>query len=110
MYTLVCMKLMLVCRFSSIVMIIMETAMIIWGSVFVFGAWANWTDDLDKYLHNNWSTNPNLNFCEYTPMMTAFVILLLKVPVTIAILCFCAWCCGAASEQNSAYQPLSQAG
>ena len=106
MYTLVCMKLMLVCRFSSIMMIIMETAMIIWGSVFVFGAWANWTDDLDKYLHNTWATNPNLNFCEYTPMMTAFVILLLKVPVTIAILCFSAWCCGAASEQNTAYQPL----
>ena len=58
--------------FSSGVMTIVDFAMLIWGSFVVFGAWANWTYDFETY-------NPEKNnFCEYTPMMTAFVILILK--------------------------------
>ena len=61
-------------RFASGVMGIVDFAMLIWGSVVVFGAWANWTDDFEEY-----KTNPEeLNFCHNTPMMTAFVILILK--------------------------------
>ena len=60
--------------FSSGVMTIVDFAMLIWGSIVVFGAWANWTDDFDAY-----KANPEeLNFCAHTPMMTAFVILILK--------------------------------
>ena len=58
--------------FSSGVMTIVDFAMLIWGSVVVFGAYSTWTYNYDKY-------NPEENnFCEYTPMMTAFVILILK--------------------------------
>ena len=40
----------------------------------MFGAWANWTDDYNEYI----ASGDEKNFCEYTPMMTAFVILILK--------------------------------
>ena len=40
----------------------------------VFGAWATWTDDLVKYN----ADKDGLNYCEYNPMMFAFVILLIK--------------------------------
>ena len=78
-----CMK---VINFSSGVMSIVDFAMIIWGSVVVFGAWANWTYEKNENLEYDQSLtldyedeNPEeKNFCEYTPMMTAFVILLLK--------------------------------
>ena len=56
------------------VLAIVRFPMLIWGSTVVFGAWANWTDDFDAY-----KANPEeLNFCAHTPMMTAFVILILK--------------------------------
>jgi hypothetical protein len=58
--------------FSSGVMTIVDFAMLIWGSVVVFGAWSTWTYNFDDYKPEE------NNFCEYTPMMTAFVILILK--------------------------------
>ena len=45
----------------------------IWGSVVVFGAWASWTDDFEKYSENN----DDFNYCKYTPMVFAFTLLLL---------------------------------
>merc|ERR1712045_860491 len=93
--------------FSSGVMTIVDFAMLIWGSVVVFGAYSTWVSDWDEYKKEP----ENHNFCEYTPMMTAFVILILKwvlIPVMIAITCFCACCCafccgmfGAASNQQN---------
>ena len=77
---------MVVISFSSS-LIIVDLAMLIWGSVVVFGAWSNWTDDFNAYKDNP----EEMNFCQYTPMMTAFVILL---PVMIAITLCCACCCG----------------
>ena len=82
-----------------------DFAMLIWGSIVVFGAWATWTDDFDAY-----KANPEeLNFCAHTPMMTAFVILILNwvlIPVMIACAC-CFACCAlfgvmfaASSQQN----------
>ena len=74
-----------VTSFSSGVLTIVDFAMLIWGSIVVFGAWANWTDDFDAY-----KANPKeLNFCEHTPMMTAFVFLILDW-VQILIIA-CAW-------------------
>merc|ERR1712032_1014005 len=77
--------------FSSGVMTIVDFAMLIWGSVVVFGAWAKWTDNFEDYKNNP----EEMNFCEHTPMMTAFT-------------CFCACCCacccgmfGAASNQQN---------
>ena len=40
----------------------------------MFGAWAGWTDDWDAYA----ADVANKNYCPYQPMMTAFVILILK--------------------------------
>ena len=40
----------------------------------MFGAWSSWTDDYDEY-----AAQPEIfNYCANTPMMFAFVILLLK--------------------------------
>merc|ERR1712020_248565 len=78
--------------FSTGVMSIVEFAMMIWGSVVVFGAWATWTDDYNEYIQD---VN-NKNYCAYTPMMTAFVILILKwvlIPCMIVLTCFMACCC-----------------
>ena len=59
---------------SSGVMTIVDFVMLIWGSVVVFGAWATWTDDWNAYQQDP----EGLNYCAYNPMMTAFVLLLLK--------------------------------
>merc|ERR1712018_820562 len=57
-----------------------------------FGAWSTWTDDYDEYI----ADVDNKNYCAYTPMMTAFVILILKwvlIPCMIVLTCFMACCC-----------------
>ena len=51
-----------------------EFMLLIWGSVVVFGAWARWTDDFDKYKNNR----DEWNYCMYTPMILAFTLLLIK--------------------------------
>jgi len=60
-------------KMSSGIMTIVDFVMLIWGSVVVFGAWSTWTDDYDRF-----QTEEGLNYCMNTPMMTAFVLLLLK--------------------------------
>merc|ERR1712241_1008551 len=80
-------------KMSSGVMTIVDFVMLIWGSVVVFGAWATWTDDWNAYQQDP----EGLNYCAYNPMMTAFVLLLLKwimIPVAIALTCCCV-CCSA---------------
>ena len=59
---------------SSTIMSIVDFAAMIWGSVVVFGAWATWTDDYATYA----ADTDAYNYCAHTPMMTAFVILILK--------------------------------
>ena len=49
------------------------------GSVVVFGSWASWTDDYEEYL----SDVEVFNYCAHTPMMFAFIILLLKWVATL---------------------------
>ena len=64
-------------------------AMFIWGTVVVFGAYDNWTDDFETYKANN----KKMNFCEHKPMMTAFVILIL-LWVLLGPFAFCVtFCC-----------------
>merc|ERR1719270_1591100 len=48
--------------FSTGAMSIVEFAMMIWGSVVVFGAWSTWTDDYDEYI----ADVDNKNYCAYT--------------------------------------------
>merc|ERR1739844_514347 len=75
-------------KMSSGVMTLVDFVMLIWGSVVVFGAWATWTDNWDAAQQDS-----ELNYCMYTPMMTAFVLLLIKwvmIPVMIALTCCCA--------------------
>ena len=57
-----------------LIMIIVDFAMIIWGSVVVFGAWATWTGDMEKYDENT----DDFNYCKSTPMIFAFTILIIK--------------------------------
>ena len=47
----------------------------IWGFKVVFGAWATWTSDWKEYNNDR----ENQNYCAYTPMMTAYVIAIMKV-------------------------------
>ena len=58
----------------TVVTFIIEFAMIIWGSVVVFGAWASWTWRREEYNNNT----DDMNFCEYTPMVFAFALLIFK--------------------------------
>ena len=55
-------------------MVIIDFAMVIWGSVVVFGAWATWNDDKEEYDANT----AKFNYCEYWPMIFAFAIVILK--------------------------------
>eukprot|EP00090_Calanus_glacialis_P015274 TRINITY_DN24135_c0_g1_i1.p1 TRINITY_DN24135_c0_g1~~TRINITY_DN24135_c0_g1_i1.p1 ORF type:complete len:211 (-),score=52.58 TRINITY_DN24135_c0_g1_i1:59-691(-) len=78
---------------ASGAMVIVDLVILIWGSVVVFGAWSSWTDDYDEY-----AAQPEIfNYCAYTPMVFAFVILLLKwilIPLMFVIV-FCCGCLGA---------------
>ena len=65
---------------SSAVMTIVDIVVIIWGAFLVFGSYASWTDNLEKYERNMEKLSPEeLNYCPYTPMMTAFIILIAKL-------------------------------
>ena len=71
-------------------MAVVDLIILIWGSVVVFGAWATWTDDYDKYV----SDPEKFNYCANQPMMFAFVILVIKwvlIPCLVVLMCFC-WC------------------
>ena len=59
---------------SSSVMAILDVVLIIWGAFLVFGSFGSWTYNVDQYRRNM----EDLNYCPYTPMMTAFVILIVK--------------------------------
>ena len=81
---------------SSAVMTIVNIVIIIWGAILVFGSYASWTDNLEKYTQNLEKPSPEeLNYCPYTPMMTAFVILIVKfilLPALIIMDTVCACC------------------
>ena len=83
---------MMVNNFSTGCMTIVNFAILIWGSVVVFGAWATWTDDYAEY-----EKDPEaMNYCMNQPMMTAFVILILDwvlIPCMIVLGCLCGCCC-----------------
>jgi len=82
---------------ASGILVIVDLVMLIWGSVVVFGAWSTWTDDYSVYVKE-----PNhYNYCANQPMMTAFIILILKwvlipcfIILTCCCTCLCALCCG----------------
>ena len=61
-------------QYCTMVTFIVDFAMTIWGSVVVFGAWASWTWKWEEYNNNT----DDMNFCEYTPMVFAFVLLIFK--------------------------------
>ena len=52
---------------------IVEFAMLIWGTVLVFGSWYKWKEDWDAAWYER-----DDNFCPFSPMMMAFVLLILK--------------------------------
>jgi len=68
--------------------VICDFVVVIWGSVVVFGNYAEWTyNEADLEMDG---------YCDYTPMIFAFVLLVVKwtlIPVTILCNCLCACCC-----------------
>jgi len=76
--------------FAAFVVMICELVVLIWGSVVVFGNYADWEYEKEDAE----------GFCDYTPMMFAFVLLIIKwvlMPAMILCMCLCACCCAAAS-------------
>ena len=61
---------MCVVNLTTFLVMIVEVAMLIWGSVVVFGAWSNWKEAGDADQHDN--------YCPHHPMMMAFILLILK--------------------------------
>merc|ERR1711872_520516 len=85
----------LLLQIGSNILFFADLAVVIWGSVVVFGSWAHWTDDYQLY-----SEEPEkYNYCPYQPMMFAFVILILKW-VLIPALLACAICCACCFATN----------
>jgi len=75
---------------STGILHLVHLCVFIWGSVIVFGAWASWTYDYDEFI----ASGGEKNFCEYTPMMTAFVFLILSwVALPCLIVLYCCTCC-----------------
>jgi len=81
-------------KFLGALMGIVDTCLLIWGSVVVLGSWSTWTDDITKY-----NADPtNLNYCAATPMKFAFVLLVLKwvlIPLLMILVCCLVTCCAA---------------
>lgn len=72
---------------ASILVMVCNLVVLIWGSVVIFGNYGDWTSRND--------TVPT--FCAYTPMQFAFVILILKwvtLPVCVLVVCFGVICMG----------------
>ena len=74
---------------SSSVMTIVDVVLIIWGAFLVFGSFGSWTYNVDQYRRNM----EDLNYCPYTPMMAAFVILIVKFIMLCLCLCTCCVAC-----------------
>ena len=55
---------------------IVEFGLLIWGSVVVFGAWPTWT--YEDYDYDFVQLGGYADYCPYSPMMFAFVLLILK--------------------------------
>ena len=89
---------------SSALLTIADVVMIIWGAFLVFGSYDSWTYDLRKYEQNM----EELNYCHYTPMMTAFAILIVKfilLPVMIIMLCICVCCVSCLCPSLTSQEP-----
>lgn len=81
-------------------------ALLIWGSVVVFGSYGKWKD-LPGVENKDFQCSeemPDREYCcPYTPMMMAFVLLLLQwvaVPILVVLGCFC-FCCASASAPSA---------
>ena len=103
-------------RFSSVSMIIVELAILIWGSVVVFGAWSAWSDIFLRGSgdHKENVDNHNKNYCDFEPMLTAFLILIFKwslVPCLIVFLlmsCCSGYCSGEVKQEKQENQENSR--
>ena len=84
---------------------ILNVGILTWGSVLVFGAWASWTSDFDTYKTNREA----LNFCNYIPMMVAFIIILIGwVLVTAVIFFLCGVFCSTGDPSAEAATLISE--
>jgi len=78
----------------SALMGVVDTCLLIWGSVVVLGSWSSWTDNYEEYQQDP----TKYNYCAHTPMKFAFVILVLKwvlIPLLMILVCCLLTCCAA---------------
>ena len=77
---------------SSSVIVLCDLIVVIWGSVVVFYNYSSWT-----------YTDPSSeDFCEKTPMVFAFTLLLIKwlmIPAIVIVGCITAVCCPKEASQ-----------
>jgi len=76
---------------SSSAVLICDVVVIIWGSIVVFSNYSSWsyTDHESEY------------YCHKTPMLFAFILLLIKwllIPVILILGCVSALCCPQSRE------------
>jgi len=63
---------------------------IIWGTIVVFGNYSTWTYEAPEE-----GTPTNMDYCDYTPFMFAFVLLILDwIILPFFVCCICAALCG----------------
>jgi len=86
---------------------LVQVVILFWGTVVVFGSYANWTYEGGSFQNtttieslnieqlkdnSKYEDHTNENFCKYEPMTLAFVLLILAW-VMIPLMC-CCLCCG----------------
>ena len=95
-------------RFSTISMIIVELSILIWGSLVVFGVLNAWSGIFLKgnSEHREDTKYHNKNYCDFEPMITAFLILIFKwelIPCLVVfffMLCCADYCSGEVKKEE----------
>ena len=88
-----------------------ELGILVWGSVVVFGPYAEWTDDVAKRN----IPNDGMEYCNYTPFMFAFVLLIIRwalIALVPVVICCCAplICLGLGLAINSSKEETANSG
>ena len=71
---------------TSSIVVLCDLIVVIWGSVVVFSNYSSWT----------YTDQTSEDFCEKTPMVFAFTLLLIKwllIPTILVLGCITALCC-----------------
>jgi len=95
---------------------LVQFCIFLWGTIIVFGYYSTWSYDIDS-VTNTSDGEDKIYYCNYTPYMFAFVLLILKwvlLPCILVACCCCsclAACCaccvkGAGGDAGGAVEPV----